>query len=98
MICFFFCLDKKYTVQVYIGQNVQVTCASVRMRPHKHTNKQDGTQLQVNIHQKDCAKTFSHPKTEKKSKMRRWKMTTPTKERPCCDWGRKQVKLSLVIN
>lgn len=62
----FFCLDKKYTVQVYIGQNVQeVTCASVRMRPHKHTNKQDGTQLQVNIHQKDCAKTFSHPKTEK---------------------------------
>lgn len=53
---FFFCLDKKYTVQVYIGQNVQVTCASVRMRPHKHTNKQDGTQLQVNIHQKDCAK------------------------------------------
>lgn len=94
----FFCLDKKYTVQVYIGQNVQeVTCASVRMRPHKHTNKQDRTQLQVNIHQKDCAKTFSHPKTEKMSKMRRWKMITPKKERPCCDRGIKQVKLSLVI-
>lgn len=53
----FVCLDKKFTVQVYIGQNVQeVTCASVRMRPHEHINKQDGTQLQVNIHQKDCAK------------------------------------------
>lgn len=33
-----FCLDEKYTVQVYIGQNVQeVTCAGVRMRPHEHT-------------------------------------------------------------
>jgi len=36
--CFVFVLDKKFTVQVYIGQTVQeVTCASVRMRPHEHT-------------------------------------------------------------
>lgn len=62
-------------------------CKRAHASTRTHINKHDGTQLQVNIHQKTVQKMFSHPKTEKKnkktSKMKRWKMNTPTKERPC---------------
>ncbi len=73
--------------------------AHASTRTHKQTRR--NTTTGKHSPKRLCKKRFHIRKLKKKNiyikyKMKRWKMNTPTKERPCWDWGRKRVKLSLL--
>lgn len=96
---FFLFRQEIYSTGLHRSKCTSDMCKRAHASTQTHKQTRRNTITGKHSPKRLCKNVFTSENwKKKKSKMRRWKMTTPTKERPCCDWGRKQVKLSLVIN